>query len=300
MRLFLYEGYPPVYPKDVTHVMVDESITSIRSRAFEHCQFLVSVIMHDGMDSIEEYAFIDCPRLRYLRVSKRLQHIGKYSFCSCMELQYLFLPKTLTSVERKAFYFCESLEFLVLPEEANIKEHTSEDFDATGLFVTIFEPMGHSYTYFRPQAYNRRFTTNNLTQRGDHGLTSRGETPSTPRSCRSMNRLFLTYMNEYPLHKICTDPSVSGIHIIEYLSGEHASDAAVIDRYHGMTALHILAMNPHTLSAPVAALFEFYTEAIFILDRHSKTPIDLAREFNVGNMLELINCLCLHRDRGED
>lgn len=290
MRLFLYGGYSPIFPQSVTHVVIDKSISSVGPRAFEHCQFLVSLIMHDDVDSIEEYAFVDCPRLQYVRVSKRLRYIGRYAFNCCMDLQYLFLPKTLTTIGRKAFYFCESLEFLVLPEEADIREHTSEDFDETGIFLNIARPIGMDYTYYRARASNTQFARN--------GWMPDGEMPSNRRSSHSLNRWFLTYMNEYPLHKMCTDPSVSGKEITEYLSSEDASDATVIDRYHGMTALHILAMNPHTRSDPVAALFEFNKEAIFILDRHSKTPIDLARDFNVENMLELINCLCVLRERG--
>jgi len=288
--LFIYGGVSPVFPMSVTHVVISKSVTTVKPRSFEHCQFLVSLIMHDEVESIESYAFIDCPRLEYVRVSKKLRYLGKYAFNCCSGLQYLFLPKTLTTVGRKVFWFCESLEFLVLPEEADIREHTSEDFDETGIFLNIARPMGIDYTYCRVRPFNRQFARNEW--------VPDGETPSNRRSSRSLNRWFLTYMNEYPLHKMCTDPSVSGNEISEYLSSEDASDATVIDRFHGMTALHILAMNPHTPPGPVAALFHFNKEAIFILDRHSKTPIDLARKFNVENMLGLINCLCILRERG--
>ncbi len=286
MQLFVYYGDRPIYPQGITHVLVHESINVIKERAFEHCQFIVLVIMHDSVDAIEKHAFVDCPRLKYLRVSKRLRSIGEYAFNCCIGLECLFLPDTLTNIGRKAFYFCESLDFLVLPMEADIRRHSAEDWDQTGLYRNVASRYVE-YEYYNPLHYRRR-------RRHDYILE--GEAPLLHANSRQLNRWFLTYMNDFPFHKICCDPSVSMTDVAAYLSSDNASDATVVDEFHRMTTLHILAMNPFTEPAPVAALFHYNKQAIFVLDRNDKSPIDLARDYNVANMLELINCLCQLRE----
>ena len=68
-------------PKDVTHVIVDDSVTIIKEEAFKECIHLVSVIMVNNVKNIERYAFYYCIALRCIRLSKTLEYIGLEAFC---------------------------------------------------------------------------------------------------------------------------------------------------------------------------------------------------------------------------
>ena len=61
MKLYIYQGLDnEEVPKDVTHVIVDNSVTIIKREAFLECRRLVSVIMGDNVKRIEAGAFHYC------------------------------------------------------------------------------------------------------------------------------------------------------------------------------------------------------------------------------------------------
>jgi len=67
------------------------------------------------------------------------------------------------------------------------------------------------------------------------------------------------------------------------------------DRYHGMTPLHMLAMNPHASGDTFGALLEHSLDAVLCTDGEEKTPIQHARESNVSGLLRIIHELSMHR-----
>eukprot|EP01083_Nonionella_stella_P160965 526689_1 len=96
MRLYIYKGLDEEeVPKDVTHVIVDDSIIIIKERTFEDiCPHLVSIIMGDNVKRIETKAFLiavillSCP-------STRLEYIGYRAFWGYSLLEALFLPSSV-------------------------------------------------------------------------------------------------------------------------------------------------------------------------------------------------------------
>ena len=62
MQLYFYRGLEnEKVPKGVTHVIIDNSVTSIKKNAFYLCYRLVYVIMGDNIKRIEYDAFWYCP-----------------------------------------------------------------------------------------------------------------------------------------------------------------------------------------------------------------------------------------------
>ena len=73
MKLHIYKGLDNEnVPKDVTHVIVDDSVTIIKKGAFYNCEHLVFVIMGDNVKRIRMEAFRSCIVLRFIRLSKAL------------------------------------------------------------------------------------------------------------------------------------------------------------------------------------------------------------------------------------
>ena len=85
MRLYLYRGLDNERaPKDVTRVIIDDSITIIRGEAFCVCKSLVSVIMGENVKRIGAFAFMNCHALRFIRLSKKLESVGVFAYISAV------------------------------------------------------------------------------------------------------------------------------------------------------------------------------------------------------------------------
>ena len=102
-------------PIDVTHVIVDNTVTVIKKKAFFKCRHLVSVIMGDNVKKIERRAFYYCLALRFIRLSNTLEYIGVGAFYCCDSLEALFLPSTVKLIQWVAFSSCGSLRLFILP-----------------------------------------------------------------------------------------------------------------------------------------------------------------------------------------
>eukprot|EP01083_Nonionella_stella_P050103 133373_1 len=102
-------------------------------------------------------------------------------------------------------------------------------------------------------------------------------------------------MDETPFHKLCYNFSVTTKQINGYLAEHGNASVLVIDANNDMTPLHMLSMNPNAPEDAIAALLNSNTDAIFCLDHQQKTPLEYARDYNVGGLVGMINCLCNHR-----
>ena len=115
-------------------------------------------------------------------------------------------------------------------------------------------------------------------------------------SNRRVNEWLIHHMDESPFHKLCYDTSVTSKQINDYLI-EHDNDSALqTDGNYGMTPLHMLAMNPHAPADSISTLLNSNQEAVFSLDNEEKTPLDYARDYNVGGLVGMITGLCNQRN----
>eukprot|EP00554_Chaetoceros_debilis_P000088 CAMPEP_0194095714 /NCGR_PEP_ID=MMETSP0149-20130528/56970_1 /TAXON_ID=122233 /ORGANISM="Chaetoceros debilis, Strain MM31A-1" /LENGTH=309 /DNA_ID=CAMNT_0038781667 /DNA_START=86 /DNA_END=1015 /DNA_ORIENTATION=+ len=306
MKLCLYKGLAgEKVPDDVTHVIVDESVTVIKERAFYKCEHLVSVIMDEDVKRIEGWAFYHCYALRFVRLSKTLEYIGLGAFCRCESLEALFLPSTVKDIGDHAFYDCRSLRLMILPNGC-------ESLEALFLPSTVKDIGDHAFYDCRslrlmilPNDINLDYVGNGIVHRT--AINQIAETVGvayaiiecegvTDESNHHINEWLYHHMDEWPFHKLCCDPSATTKHINDYIH-EHGNDAAyAIDTTHSMTPLHVLSMNPHAPSDAIASLLHSNIQADIWEDTEQKTPLDYARDHNVGGLVEMINGLCSHRN----
>eukprot|EP01083_Nonionella_stella_P053158 140736_1 len=97
------------------------------------------------------------------------------------------------------------------------------------------------------------------------------------RAAPPVNEWLIHHMDEAPFHKLCYKPSISTKQINDYLNEYGTDSALVIDTIHGMTPIHMLAMNPHASTDSIAALLDSNMEAFFCLDHQQKTTIEYSR-----------------------
>ena len=101
--------------RDVTHIVIDESVTIVWAYAFKECLWLVSVTMGDTVIKIEREAFNGCSGLGFVRLSTAPRRIGENAFRNCIAMNAIFLPSSLKYNEEKAFYGCLKLTPFILP-----------------------------------------------------------------------------------------------------------------------------------------------------------------------------------------
>jgi len=267
MRLHIYHGLDNEnVPKDVTHVIVDNSVTVIKRKAFCECRHLVSLTMGDNVKSIEREAFYYCLAIRFIRLSKALEYIEAGAFYNCESSEVLFLPSTVKSIGRSAFRCCRSMRFLILPHDIDLGKVGNRIIYQTGI-EQFARTAGVEYNW-----------NNDLTEESN----------------RRVNEWLFHHMDDAPFHMLCYDSSVTTKQISDFLD-EHGNDSALaIDTIHGMTPLHILSMNPHAPADTILTLLKTNINAANVGDNRGKTPLYYALYYNPCAFVRMYSYLHEH------
>ena len=98
--VFVYNGGPipdDIDKESITHIHVNEGVTSIPNHAFRSWPCLKSVFIADGVRRIGHYAFYCCVNLTSIRLPDSLETIGGSAFYQCRSLVEVWLPPNITS-----------------------------------------------------------------------------------------------------------------------------------------------------------------------------------------------------------
>ena len=104
--------------KEVSEIIIPNSITSIGDAAFYNFSSLTSIVIPDSVTSIGDYAFEDCSSLTNVTFEEgsQLTSIGEGAFYECSSLTSITIPESVTCIENGAFYECSSLTSITIPE----------------------------------------------------------------------------------------------------------------------------------------------------------------------------------------
>ena len=146
--------------KDLTSVVIPNTVKSIGKEAFGGCSGLKSVKISQFLTTIGNNAFNDCDNIRSLDIDNNqfasisyfddsrtslenlilgdaVTEIGKNAFYGCKNLKWVNMPNTVTTIGKNAFYGCSKLELVVIPNSVT-KIDESAFYDCSGLkSVTI-------------------------------------------------------------------------------------------------------------------------------------------------------------------
>ena len=100
---------------DITSVVVESGVTSVRRNAFESFTNLTSVTLPEGLTAIGLYAFSNCSSLQSITIPSTVTSIGDGAFSRCSSLTSVTLPEGLTAISAGAFDDCSSLTSITIP-----------------------------------------------------------------------------------------------------------------------------------------------------------------------------------------
>ena len=82
------------YTSYIAHVIINEGVTRIGTKAFSYCSNLVSVEFARSITTIRVDAFSYCPKLLKVLIPSNITYISKYAFKGCNRLKTIILEDT--------------------------------------------------------------------------------------------------------------------------------------------------------------------------------------------------------------
>ncbi len=111
---YAFKGNSSFYCKNLSGIILPQSIKSIGYSAFNSCENLVDVVLPKTLDSIGKYAFNYCSNLTEIVVPEGVSELYD-CFAYCTSLKNVSLPSSLRKLS-STFSYCSSLEKIVIPE----------------------------------------------------------------------------------------------------------------------------------------------------------------------------------------
>ena len=108
-----------MYIKDANnpYIFISRFLTNnIGTYAFENCESLTKIVIHNSVHSIGKYAFSNCQSLTNIVIPDSVTIIGNFAFNNCQSLNTLVIPYSVTNIGHYAFDGCSSLNTLVIPD----------------------------------------------------------------------------------------------------------------------------------------------------------------------------------------
>ena len=105
--------------KEVTELIIPNTIKSINDYAFNKCQSLTSVVIGDSVKSIGSYAFADCYNLTSVVIGDSVKSIGRNAFSYCYNLPSVVIGDSVKSIGEEAFYYCYNFKTVVIPDSVS-------------------------------------------------------------------------------------------------------------------------------------------------------------------------------------
>ena len=102
--------------KEITELVIPDSITSIGDYAFDGCSNLTSITIPDSVTSIGEEAFSWCRSLTSVTIPDSVTEIKSSTFEGCKSLTSITIPDSVTSIGYRAFFACSSLTSVTIPD----------------------------------------------------------------------------------------------------------------------------------------------------------------------------------------
>lgn len=118
----------------LTTVTGTQNLTEIGNYAFSGCENLVNMTIPDSITTVWYYAFANCKKLKMLSTPASLKNIYEYAFKNCLGLITANIAEGIYTIADGAFYGCENLVSISLPSTLRYNYSHSSDY----MFVNTY------------------------------------------------------------------------------------------------------------------------------------------------------------------
>ena len=119
----------------LTEITLPESVTEIRTSAFEECMALTNITLPENLTEIESSTFEGCMALTEITLPPRLSCIGDFAFCGCKRLTEITIPKGVTAIGKSVFSGCTGLAEITIPKGVTAIDY--EAFDRCTSLISV-------------------------------------------------------------------------------------------------------------------------------------------------------------------
>lgn len=139
--------YYPSYKTNFNYVM-PQTVTHLRSYAFDNALFLRSIELSDQIKKIPEYAFCFCPSLISIRFPESVTEIYNRAFYRCNSLSKVYLPSQMANMGYEVFSQCNNLTEIISRSTTPpvVKEQTFKGLPTKG-HIKLSVPQGTVNSY---------------------------------------------------------------------------------------------------------------------------------------------------------
>lgn len=102
--------------RELTSVILPNTITGIDDEAFYFCSSLKSVVLPLSVKALGESAFFYCTSMASVTLNEQLEVIGDFAFKYCKSLTSIRIPKTVTVIGNEAFSNCSGITSFVVED----------------------------------------------------------------------------------------------------------------------------------------------------------------------------------------
>ena len=113
--------------KNLTYVMIPDSVTEVGSGAFSDCESLAKVIIPDSVTSIGDNAFKGCKNLISVAIPDSVTEIGVAAFSGCESLTSVMIPESVAWIKPGVFNGCRSLKTIHTPQGSAAERWAQEN-----------------------------------------------------------------------------------------------------------------------------------------------------------------------------
>lgn len=128
--------------KNITKVVMNNTIDEIRSNAFSRCENLEEVILNDSLTTLGGDTFSYCTSLKEIKIGDNVKIINLNDFNSCSSLEKVTLGKSVKIIGNNAFSGCKIKE-IHFPASL---EKIDKSFWTTYLEKITIDPENETYT----------------------------------------------------------------------------------------------------------------------------------------------------------
>ena len=116
--------------KNISSVIIPNSVVMIGGGAFAGCTSLQSVTIPDSIKYLADYFFQDCTSLQSVTIPNSVEYIHSWAFSGCTSLASIAIPDSVTSIDYGAFSGCTSLKDVYVESlESYLNIYFSYSFD---------------------------------------------------------------------------------------------------------------------------------------------------------------------------